>query len=258
MTPLALVASLLLAADPASGAAAAPPAAPPAAAPTPRPYVPYGQRPGEAGHRSGAPGHAHGGAHGNPADLQAYAAGLVDPSRDAWQKPDEVVKALALQPGQVACDVGAGPGYFTLRLATAVGPAGRVFAVDVEATLLGALLRRLEQGGVRNVTPVLSLPADPLLPAGACDLVLVVNTYHHFPDGPAYLARLAGALRPGGRIVNVDFQKRETGVGPPVAHRVAREAFLADAEAAGLAVVAEPTFLPHQYFLVLRPATPVR
>jgi ubiquinone/menaquinone biosynthesis C-methylase UbiE len=131
--------------------------------------------------------------------------------------------------------------------------------VDVEPILLGMLRQRLEQGGVRQVTPVLSLPADPLLPAAACDLVLVVNTYHHFPDGPAYLARLAGALKPGGRVVNVDFQKRETGgVGPPVAQRVAREAFLADAQAAGLTVVAEPTFLPHQYFLVLAPAAPAR
>jgi predicted methyltransferase len=256
MTSLALLASLLLAAEPAATPPAAP--APSAEAPAPRAYVPYGQRPGEAAHRTGAPGHGPAGSHGNPANLQAYAAGLVDPARDAWQRPDEVARALALQPGQVACDVGAGPGYFTLRLAAAVGPTGRVYAVDVEAALLGALIRRLEQAGVRNVTPVLSLPADPLLPAGACDLVLMVNTYHHFPDGPAYLARLTGALRPGGRLVNVDFQKRETGVGPPLAHRVAREDFLADARAAGLAVVAEPTFLPHQYFLLLAPAAPAK
>jgi len=224
MTALALVASLLLAADP----AAAPPAAPAKPAPGPS----YQQREGGAGH-----GHAPGGAHGNPANLQAYAAALVDPARDAWQKPDEVVKALSLGPGQVACDVGAGPGYFTLRLAAAVGPAGRVFAVDVEPSLLAALRQRLEQGGVRNVTPVLSLQADPLLPAAGCDLVLVVDTYHHFPDGPAYLRRLVAALRPGGRIVNVDFHKRETGVGPPVAQRVAREDFLAAAATAGLALL---------------------
>lgn len=246
MTALALAAALLLAADPAAA---------PAAPTKPGAYRPYAQRPGEAQHR-GAPAGGHGGhrAHGNPADLDAYAAGLVDPARDAWQKPDEVVKALGLLPGQVACDVGAGPGYFTLRLAAAVGPAGRVYAVDVEPALLAALRQRLEQGKVRNVTPVLSLADDPLLPAGGCDLVLVADTYHHFPDGRAYLRLLAAALKPGGRLANVDFQRRDTGVGPPVAHRVAREAFLADAAAAGLTVVAEHGFLPHQYFLVLAPA----
>jgi SAM-dependent methyltransferase len=97
------------------------------------------------------------------------------------------------------------------------------------------------------------VPSDPLLPAATCDLVLVVNTYHHFPDGPGYLRRLAEALRPGGRVVNVDFEKRPTPVGPPVGHRVSRDAFVVDAAAAGLAVVAEPRLLEHQYVVVLRP-----
>lgn len=270
MTTLALAAALLLAAAPQAtpapsdayqqreGAAGHAPTAGSEPAPPVAPDSAYQRREGAASH--GGAGHAvHAGQHGNPADLARYAAGLEDPSRAAWQKPDEVVRALGLTPGQVACDVGAGPGYFTLRLAAAVGPAGRVYAVDVEPALLAALRDRLVKAGVRNVTPVLSQPDDPLLPAGGCDVVLVVDTYHHFPDGPAYLRRLAAALRPGGRLANVDFHKRETGVGPPVAHRVARERFLADAAAAGYAVVAEPTFLPHQYFVVLAgPAAPAR
>ncbi len=191
--------------------------------------------------------------HGNPADLASYVAHLADPQRDAWQKPDEVVRALGLAPGQTACDIGAGPGYFTLRLAAAVGPRGRVYAVDVEAQILAALQQRLSQSGVRNVTPVLSVADDPLLPEASCDVVLVVDTYHHFPDPPAYLKRLAGLLRPGGRVVNIDYHKRPTPVGPPLEHRVAREDFLRDAAGAGLRLVAEPTFLEHQYFLVLQP-----
>lgn len=203
---------------------------------------------------SAAPRHGHTGAtHGNPSDLEGYARRLTDPGRDAWQRPDEVVAVLGLAPGSVACDVGAGPGYFTLRLSRAVGPRGRVYAVDVEPMLLAALRDRLEADGIGNVTPVLSVPSDPLLPPGACDVVLVVDTYHHFPDGPAYLRRLAAALRPGGRIVNVDFEKRPTPVGPPVGHRVSREAFIADAAAAGLQLVAEPRLLEHQYLVVLRP-----
>jgi SAM-dependent methyltransferase len=242
---LALTTALVLTLSPTPAAPPAPDAKPP-------------QPPGHAAAGSHADrGHAPGGSHGNPSDLAAYAAGLVDPSRDAWQRPDELVKALALRPGQVACDVGAGPGYLTLRLAAAVGATGRVLAMDVEPALLDSLRSRVGSTGTRNVTPILALPDDPLLPAAACDLVLVVNTYHHFPDGPAMLRKLAAALRPGGRIANVDFQKRETGVGPPVAHRVDRGAFLADAAGAGLALVAEPTFLPHQYFLILAP-TPAR
>jgi predicted methyltransferase len=210
--------------------------------------------PGAAGQAHGTGHGAHGGSHGNPSDLETYARRLTDPARDAWQKPDQVVAALGLGPGSVACDVGSGPGYFTIRLSRAVGPEGRVYAVDVEPALLAALRDRIEAEGVANVTPVLSVPSDPLLPPAACDVVLVVNTYHHFPDGPAYLRRLATALRPGGRIVNVDFEKRPTPVGPPVGHRVSREAFAADAAAAGLAVVAEPRLLEHQYVVVLRSA----
>jgi predicted methyltransferase len=192
--------------------------------------------------------------YGNPSDLDAYIAHLSDPARDAWQKPDEVVAALKLRPGQTACDVGAGPGYFTLRLARAVGPTGRVYAVDVEPKILDALRERLAGSGLRNVTPVLALADDALLPPGACDVVLIVDTYHHFPQRPDYLRRLARALKPGGKIVNVDYEKKPTPVGPAMDHRLSREDFLAEAKTAGLAVVEEPAFLPYQYFVVLRPA----
>lgn len=178
---------------------------------------------------------------------------MEDPSRDAWQKPDEVVRALGLHVGATACDIGAGPGYFSLRLAHAVGKKGHVFAVDVEPRMLDALRQRIAKAKALNVTPVLALDGDPLLPPAACDLVLIVDTFHHFPDGVAYLERLSAALKPGGRIVNIDFHRRDLPVGPPLEHKVAREAFLAQAQKAGLVVVDEPTFLPYQYFFVMRP-----
>ncbi len=193
------------------------------------------------------------GRHGNPEDLDSYIAKMEDPSRAEWQKPDQVLRALALQPGQVVCDVGAGPGYFTLPVARTVGETGRVYAVDVDPRILATLRKRLRDSGVRNVTPVLALDDDALLPPAACDLILVVDTYHHFPGGPAYLRRLARSLRSGGRIVNIDFHKRELPVGPPPEHKLTREEFLSQADAAGLALVQEHTFLPYQYFLVLRP-----
>jgi SAM-dependent methyltransferase len=202
------------------------------------------------------PGHGHGhgaeGRYGNPADLDEYVARLVDPARDEWQKPDQLVAALGLKAGQAACDLGAGPGYFTLRLARAVGPRGLVYAVDVEPRILDALRTRVEESGARNIVPVLGLGADPLLPPAACDLILVVNTYHHFPDRTAYLRRLARSLKKGGRLVNVDYAKRETPHGPPLEHRIAREDFLGEASAAGFTLAGEHTFLPYQYALELR------
>ncbi len=175
------------------------------------------------------------------------------PGRRAWQKPERVIRAIGVRSGQVVADVGAGPGFFALRLARAVGPAGHIYAVDPEPALLDVLRERLARAGTRNVTPVLSRGEDPMLPQGRCDVALIVNTYHHFTDGPAFLRRIRRSLADGGCIVNIDFAKRETPVGPPVDRRIAREEFLRDARRAGLALVAEHHFLPYQYFLVLRP-----
>jgi ubiquinone/menaquinone biosynthesis C-methylase UbiE len=199
------------------------------------------------------PPHGHGDRYGNPHDLDSYIARLASPERDAWQKPDELIRALGVKPGQVACDVGAGPGYFALRLARAVGEGGLVYAVDVEPRILDVLRERLAQTTARNVVPVLALPADPLLPPRACDLILVVNTYHHFPERVAYLRRLTRSLRPGGRIVNVDYEKKETPFGPPLAQRLSREEFVREAEAAGLTLAGQHAFLPDQDAVELRP-----
>jgi ubiquinone/menaquinone biosynthesis C-methylase UbiE len=190
------------------------------------------------------------GEHGNPSDLQAYIRNLSDPTRDEWQMPARVVAALGVQPGETVCDIGAGPGYFTIRLGAAVGRTGHVYAVDVEPVILAALRDRLDEAGVLNVTPVLALAGSPALPASTCDLALIVNTYHHFPDGPAYLRRLAGALKPGGRVANVDFRVGSTR-GPR--HKLSREDFLAQATSAGYALEREESFLPDQYFVFLRP-----
>ncbi len=197
-------------------------------------------------------GHGHGrDRHGNPEDLAAYLARLEDPARVEWQKPEELVAALGLRPGSVACDAGAGPGYFAVRLARAVGPAGRVFAIDVEPRMIALLEQRAREAGLANVHPVFAPEGDGV-PPEPCDLILLVNTFHHFPDGTGTLRRLAARLRPGGRIVNVDFHAGELPVGPPPNHKVSREDFLATAAAAGLDVSEERTFLPYQYFLALR------
>jgi len=119
--------------------------------------------------------------------------------------------------------------------------------------MLALLATRLDRARRRNITPVLALPDDPLLPRGGCDLILLVNVYHHLRDGPGYLRRLRRALRPGGRIVNVDFHRRDTPVGPPLEHRVPRERFVREARRAGLRPVGELDFLPYQYGVILEP-----
>jgi len=193
--------------------------------------------------------------HRNPVDFDHYLEKLEGPGRAAWQHPDRLVEALGLEAGDVACDVGAGPGYLALRMARAVGPKGTIHAIDVEPRMIEALRRRAREAGVRNVRALLSRPGAMALPPRGCDLVLIVNTFHHFPDGVAYLRALAGRLAPGGRIVNVDFHRREMPVGPPVGHRVSRSDFLAMAGDAGLARARERRFLPYQYFLELVPVT---
>lgn len=185
--------------------------------------------------------------HGDPA---AYIAFLDDPARDAYQKPDEVMKALALRPGEVVADIGSGSGYFTVRFARAVGDGGRVYAVDISPDMIRHLNRRIRDAGLRNVVTVLSEPDDPLLPEASVDRFVIVDTWHHVEDRAGYLARLKRMLKPGGQVVHIDFQKRDLPVGPPPAMKIAREDLVKQMEGAGFRLAAEHDFLPYQYFLV--------
>jgi len=206
----------------------------------------------EHGH---AHSHAHFDRHRNPAEFEQYLAKLEGPDRQAWQKPDLLIAALGLRPGDVACDVGAGPGYLALRMARAVGSGGTVHAIDVEPRMVEVLRRRAREAGIRNIRAILAAPGRMALPPRGCDLILIVNAFHHFPDGVAYLRRLAGRLAPGGRIVNVDFHRRELPVGPPLEHKVSLAGFLAVAREAGLERIRERRFLPYQYFAELAPVS---
>lgn len=175
---------------------------------------------------------------GNPEHLEEYLRKLDEPGRAEWQKPDELVRALEIRPGAVIGEIGAGSGYFTLRLARV---ATHVFASDADPRLLEVLRERIAAAGVRNVTPVLGLAEDPFLPSARCDLILSVNAYHHFPEAPSYLRRVRRALRPGGRLAVVDFREK-----------LERARLLRDTEAAGLCVAAEHGFLPQQHFVVFQ------
>jgi uncharacterized protein len=146
------------------------------------------------------------------------------------------------------------PSALTLPLARRVGPAGHVFALDPEPAALDVLRRRLAKARVRNVTPVLNDDREPMLPDRACDLAVIVNVYHHFAEPAAFLKRMARCLKPGGRLVNIDWADRDTPKGPPAHRRIPPAVFLRHARRAGLVLVKEHAFLPYQYFVVLRRA----
>jgi len=179
-----------------------------------------------------------------------------DPKRDEWQKPQEVVLALGLKPGQIVADLGAGTGYFEKRLSKAVAPGGMVLAIDTEPEMVRHLGERALQEGTANVVPVLALPQEAFVPPGRADCVLVVDTYHHIDDRVRYFHRMKEVLAPGGRIVIIDFHKRLLPVGPPPEHKLPREFVVDEMKQAGFGLADEKTFLPYHYFLIFRPETP--
>ncbi|TMB55417.1 MAG: class I SAM-dependent methyltransferase [Deltaproteobacteria bacterium] len=140
-----------------------------------------------------------------------------------------------------------------VSVSTAVGATGTVFSADTEPELVRHLRERAEKERTDNVVPILASPDNPRLPRGAVDLVLLVDTFHHIDHRVAYFGRLRGTLASGGRVAVVDWQKRETPVGPELEHRLAREQVVEEMRAAGYALVAEPDVLPYQYCLVFRP-----
>src|SRR5262245_4945149 len=183
-------------------------------------------------------------------DTKAYIAMLEDPKRDAYQKPHEVMQALALKQGQTVADIGSGSGYFTLRFAAHVGDTGRVYAVDVDPDMLRHLNRRVRDAGLANVQTVLADPDDPLLRDRSVDRFVVVDTWHHIEDQPKYLGLMKKMLKPGGQVVMIDFHKRELPVGPRLEMKIAREDLIRQLEQHGFRLQKEHSFLPYQYFLV--------
>ena len=183
-------------------------------------------------------------------DPKAYIAALEDPNRENYQKPNEVLDVLALKPGEVVADIGAGSGYFTVRFSNALKESGKVYAVDVSQDMIDYLNRRIQETNARNVTTVMAAPDDPRLPDASVDRIFICDTWHHIENRSQYLARLKKALRAGGQIIMIDFQKRDLPVGPPIEMKIAREDLIREMESAGYHLVQEHTFLPYQYFLV--------
>lgn len=171
--------------------------------------------------------------------------------RDEWQQPDRVVAALGLRPGDRVADLGAGGGYFAFRLAEAVGPSGRAWAVDVDEGMNEHVAREAEARGLEQLSVVLAAPDDPRLPEPV-DLVFTSNTYHHLDDRVAYFERIRTQyLRPGGRVAVVDYRPEAT------SHSTPRATIVEELEAAGFSLVEEHDWLDRQCFLVFSPESEV-
>jgi len=201
---------------------------------------------GGSGHAAHAPHreHAMPGEH-RFEHAEQWTARFDDPARDGWQKPDEVIAALAIEDGMTVADVGAGTGYFASRLAKV---AEHVLAVDIEPDMVRYLRERAERESTPNVEAILGAADDPNLPAAGVDRILIVDTWHHIGARVDYGKRLATALKPSGFVLVVDFTQ-ESEMGPPRHHRVTPAQVIEELTAAGLTAAAVDETLPEQFII---------
>jgi arsenite methyltransferase len=170
-------------------------------------------------------------------------------NRDDWQQPQRVIAVVNIRPGDRVADLGSGGGYFTFRLAEAVGPAGRVYAVDIDRDMVDLIAKRVKQETLSNIEPVLAKPDDPLLPKAGVDLIFTSNTYHHIDKRIAYFANLRKYLRPGGRVAIIDFDRRSWFEGL-FRHYTPTEFIKPEMEQAGYSLQEDLDFLDRQSFLI--------
>ena len=180
-------------------------------------------------------------------DPEALSRRFDAPARDSWQLPDRVIATLALKPGQSVADIGAGTGYFSMRLAKSAA-APKVYAVDIEPAMVTYLRDRAAKERTPNVIAVQGAAESPNLPE-AVDVVLIVDTYHHIGDRVAYFRGLAKSLKPGGRVAIIDFRP-DSPEGPPAEFRFSPEKFKAEMAQAGYRPANQYDYLPRQHFLI--------
>lgn len=188
--------------------------------------------------------------HHPPETASEYIKSLEDPGRDSWQEPDRVIESLGVRQGDEVADLGAGSGYFTVRLAREVGPAGKVYAVDIDSKMLDYIEQRAKEEKLENIQTILADPNDPKLGSASVDLIFICDVLHHIHERDKYYPKLLRALRPGGRLVNIDFQKRNLPLGPPLEMKIAKKDCIKEIEAGGFHFAKEFDFLKHQYFLL--------
>lgn len=248
--PLALLCSVLLSIPVAlalSGCSKskAPPKGEPAAEPAAAGAVPHGE--GHGAHDS------HKGVHQDFKGAEKWAKVFDDPERDAWQHPAEVLELLQVAPAQTVADIGAGTGYFVAHLTKAVGPSGFVIATDVEPDMISYLDQRAARDKWSNMRAAQVAAGETGLAESSVDRILIADVWHHIDDRKGYAAKLASALRPGGLIAVVDFDKGAK-QGPPPEHRLAPEVVIEELRSAGLTAELVTEKLPEQYVVIARAA----
>ena len=170
--------------------------------------------------------------------------------RTSEEAPDVAIDALQLAQGATVADVGAGSGYMTIRMARKVGPAGKVYANDVQPEMLEILRKRLAAERITNVEPVLGAADDPKLPRGAIDLILMVDVYHEFQQPQTMLRRMFDALRPGARLVLLEYRKEDPSIPILPEHKMSVAEAKLEIEAEGYKLSKVDETLPRQHILV--------
>jgi arsenite methyltransferase len=176
-------------------------------------------------------------------------------NRDQWQQRDRVIQSLQIRPGDRVADIGSGSGYFVFSLAQAVGPNGKVYAVDVDPAMNELVAERAKKEGAANVDVILAKPEDPNLPPAGIDLIFSSNTYHHLDNRISYLASLRKYLRPNGRIAIIEFD-RDGWLQGMWKHYTPSESIKKEMEQAGYSLRQEFDFLDRQSFLIFEPNRP--
>ena len=180
----------------------------------------------------------------------AGAAWLDRPERIEEEQPDRALGVLRIARGAMVADVGAGSGYFTAKLASRVGPAGKVYAVDIQAEMIRLLEIRLKAERISNVIPIHGDVDDPHLPASALDLVLMVDVYHEFSAPQAMLRHLRAALKPSGRLVLLEYRKEDPLIPIRPEHKMSVAEAKLELEAEGFMLSQVDESLPRQHILI--------
>jgi SAM-dependent methyltransferase len=178
------------------------------------------------------------------------AAWLDRPEREMEERPDQAIEALGLTAGAVVADVGAGSGYMTVRLARKVGPTGRVFATDLQPEMLNMLGARLEKEKLTNVTLIRGELDDPRLPADTLDLILMTDVYHEFWEPQKMLRGMYAALKPGGRLVLLEYRKEDPSIPIRIEHKMTVNEARREVEAEGFTLTKVDGRLPRQHILI--------
>jgi ubiquinone/menaquinone biosynthesis C-methylase UbiE len=178
------------------------------------------------------------------------AAWLERPERESEEAPEKALDAISLRKGMVIADVGAGTGYFSIRLARRVGPTGKVYANDLQPEMLDMLRANAAKAGVSNIEPVLGGVADPKLPINALDLVLLVDVYHEFSQPQQMLRHIRASLKPDGRLVLLEYRKEDPSIPIRPEHKMTVKDARTEVEAEGYKLDQVIETLPRQHIII--------